>query len=143
VAVERRPGVAVFPVEGTGWRWWRDTTFAYVGDRSPAAQFTDAEVKGAIDRARAGLTDVKAERVGNLLRTLLNSRPILARFAQVLDAEGVALHRRGSEADEAPLCSRAPRIQRLLTLMAAPAAFRVFSSTARRRTSRTSPRIRS
>jgi hypothetical protein len=89
VAVERRPGVAVFPVEGTGWRWWRDTTFAYVGDRSPAAQFTDAEVKGAIDRARAGLTDVKAERVGNLLRTLLNSRPILARFAQVLDAEGV------------------------------------------------------
>jgi hypothetical protein len=145
VAVERWPGVAVFPVEGTGRRWWRDTTFAqreryvelaadaqwlappmptqvspndrqalaalrraiaardpvqrvvalweaiefYVGDRSPAAQFTDAEVNGAIDRAREGLTDVKAERVGNLLRNLLNSWPILARFEQVLDAEGV------------------------------------------------------
>jgi len=145
VLVERLPGVAVFPVEGAGRRWWRDTTFAhreryvelapdarwlatpmptevspsdrqalvalrravvardpvqrvvalweaiefYVGDRSPEAQFTDAEVKGAIDRAREGLTGAKAERVGNLLRNLLNSWPILARFEQVLDAEGV------------------------------------------------------
>ena len=142
VVVERQPGVAVVPVEGTGRRWWRDTTFAqrerrvelaadarwldppmptqvspndrqalaalrravaahdrvqqvvalweaiefYVGDRSPEAQFTDAEVEGAIDRARAGLTGVKAERVGNLL----NSWPILARFEQVLHAEGVS-----------------------------------------------------
>ena len=125
VVVERLPGAAVFPVEGTGRRWWRDTTFAqreryvelaadapwlappmpthvspsdrqvlaplrravdardpvqrvvalweaiefYVGDRSPEAQFTDAEVKGAIDRAREGLTGVKAERVGNLSAT--------------------------------------------------------------------------
>ena len=145
VVVERLPGVAVFPVEGTGRRWWRDTTFAqreryvelapdarwlappmptqvspsdrqallalqravaardpvqrvvalweaiefYVGDRSPEAQFTDAEVKGAIGRAREGLTGAKAERVGNLLRNLLNSWPILARFEQVLHAEGV------------------------------------------------------
>lgn len=145
VVVERLPGVAVFPVEGTGRRWWRDTTFAqreryvelapdarwlappmptqlsasdrqalvalrravtardpvqrvvalweaiefYVGDRSPEAQFTDAEVKGAIGRAREGLTGAKAERVGNLLRNLLNAWPILARFEQVLHVEGV------------------------------------------------------
>lgn len=145
VVVERLPGAAVFPVEGTGRRWWRDTSFAqreryvelaadarwlappmptqvspndrqalaalrravaardpvqrvvalweaiefYVGDRSPEAQFTGAEVKEAIDRAREGLTGVKAERVGNLLRNLLNSWPIFARFEQVLHAEGV------------------------------------------------------
>jgi hypothetical protein len=145
VVVERLPGVAVFPVEGTGRRWWRDTTFAqreryvelapdarwltpsmptrvspsgrhallalrravtardpvqrvvavweaiefYVGDRSPQAQFTDAEINGAIDRARERLTGVKADRAGNLLRNLLNSWPILARFEQVLHAEGV------------------------------------------------------
>jgi hypothetical protein len=145
VVVERLPGVAVFGVEGTGRRWWRDTTFAqreryvelvpdarwlappmptqvspgdrqalaalrraivardpvqrvvalweaiefYVGDWSPEAQFDDAEVKGAIDRAREGLASAKAERVGNLLRNLLNSWPILARFEQVLQAEGV------------------------------------------------------
>lgn len=29
VVVERLPGVAVFPVEGIGRRWWRDTTFAH------------------------------------------------------------------------------------------------------------------
>jgi hypothetical protein len=61
----------------------------YVGDRSPEAQFTNAEIKGAIDRAREGLTGAKAERVGNLLRNLLNSWSILARFEQVLQAEGV------------------------------------------------------
>ena len=145
VVVERLPGVAVFPVDGIGRRWWRDTTFTrreryvvlapdtrwltpsmptrvsagdrqalvalqravtardsiqrvvalweaiefYVGDRSPEAQFTDAEISVAIERAREGLTDVKAERVGNLLRNLLNSWPILARFEQVLHADGV------------------------------------------------------
>jgi hypothetical protein len=120
VVVERLPGVAVFPIDGTGRRWWRDTTFAqrdrrveltpnarwlsppmptqmnpgdrqalaalrravtardpvqrvvalweaiefYVGDRSPEARFTDAEVNEAIGRAREGLSGAKAERVG-------------------------------------------------------------------------------
>jgi hypothetical protein len=145
VVVERLPGVAVFPVEGSERRWWRDTTVAqrerdvelapdarwldppmptqvsrgdrqalvalrravtardpvqrvvalceaiefYVGDHSPEAQFTDAEVNESVGRAREALSGPKAERVGNLLRNLLNSWPILARFEQVLHAEDV------------------------------------------------------
>jgi hypothetical protein len=55
----------------------------------PEAQFTDAEVKAAVDGAREGLTGAKAKRVGNLLRNLLNSWPILARFEEVLQVEGL------------------------------------------------------
>jgi hypothetical protein len=44
VVVERLPGVAVFPVEGGGRRWWRDTTVAR-GERdvdlSPDARWLD------------------------------------------------------------------------------------------------------
>ena len=71
--------------------WWRcgRRSSSTSATAAPEAQFTDAEVKGAIDRAREGLTGVKAERVGNLLRNLLNSWPVLARFEQVLHAEGV------------------------------------------------------
>src|SRR4051794_1377443 len=67
---------------------WEAIEF-YVGDYSPGAQFTDAEIKGAVNRAREGMTGAKSERVGNVLRNMLNSWPILARFEQVLDAEAV------------------------------------------------------
>jgi hypothetical protein len=87
LAALRRAVAARDPVQRVVALW--DAIEFYVGDRSPEAQFTDAEVKGVIDHAREGLTGAKAERVGNLLRNLLNSWPILARFEQVLHAESV------------------------------------------------------
>jgi hypothetical protein len=143
--VERLPGVAVFPVESGGRRWWRDTTISrheqtvelapdarwlaptmptqmslgdrqallalqraitahdpvqrvtalweaiefYVSDRSPEPDFTDDEIAGAVERAREGLPDAKAVRVGQVLGDMLNAWPIRARFERVLRDEGV------------------------------------------------------
>jgi hypothetical protein len=75
------------PVQRVAALW--DAIEFYLGDRGPEPGFTGEEIAATVERASEGMTEAKAERVGNVLRQWLNSWSPQARLENVLVDEGV------------------------------------------------------